>query len=185
MQMRHGMVSLLADDGVPDITVGAGWNEGTDGRYRARLPAKAIDQIVATSVPLVVENVAAHPMFTAADAAALGATEETRVSFIGVPIRIDSRVVGTSDHRPGARRPLDLPDRCRRPLPDHGRQSDRPDRQAAPGGDARPRAADGGKLSSAEGAVGAEADPRAQEGARRRHHRREPGDPRGCSPRSA
>ena len=95
MQMRHGTVSLLADDGVPDITVGAGWNEGTDGRYRARLPAKAIDQIVATSVPLVVENVSAHPMFTAADAAALGATEETRVSFIGVPIRIDSRVVGT------------------------------------------------------------------------------------------
>jgi len=95
MQMRHGTVSLLADDGVPDITVGAGWNEGTDGRYRARLPAKAIDQIVATSVPLVVENVAAHPMFTAADAAALGATEEIRVSFIGVPIRIDSRVVGT------------------------------------------------------------------------------------------
>ena len=95
MQMRHGTVSLLADDGVPDITVGAGWNEGTDGRYRARLPAKAIDQIVATSVPLVVENVAAHPMFTAADAAALGATEQTRVSFIGVPIRIDSRVVGT------------------------------------------------------------------------------------------
>jgi Nif-specific regulatory protein len=95
MQMRHGTVSLLADDGVPDITVGAGWNEGTDGRYRARLPAKAIDQIVATSVPLVVENVSAHPMFTAADAAALGATEQIRVSFIGVPIRIDSRVVGT------------------------------------------------------------------------------------------
>ena len=95
MQMRHGTVSLLADDGVPDITVGAGWNEGTDGRYRARLPAKAIDQIIATSVPLVVENVTAHPVFSAADAAALGATNETRVSFIGVPIRIDSRVVGT------------------------------------------------------------------------------------------
>ncbi len=95
MQMRHGTVSLLADDGVPDITVGAGWNEGTDGRYRARLPSHAIDQIIATSVPLVVENVSAHPVFSAADAAALGATNETRVSFIGVPIRIDSRVVGT------------------------------------------------------------------------------------------
>ncbi|ABD89998.1 nif-specific transcriptional activator NifA [Rhodopseudomonas palustris] len=95
MQMRHGTVSLLADDGVPDITVGAGWNEGTDDRYRARLPAKAIDQIVATSVPLVVENVSSHPMFSRADADALGASPEVRVSFIGVPIRIDSRVVGT------------------------------------------------------------------------------------------
>jgi len=95
LQMRNGVVSLLADDGVPDITVGAGWNEGSDGRYRARLPQKAIDQIVATAVPLVADNVATHPMFTAADAAALGASAETRVSFIGVPIRIDSRVVGT------------------------------------------------------------------------------------------
>ncbi|KIZ34687.1 MULTISPECIES: nif-specific transcriptional activator NifA [Rhodopseudomonas] len=95
LQMRNGVVSLLADDGVPDITVGAGWNEGSDDRYRARLPQKAIDQIVATSVPLVADNVGAHPMFTAADAAALGASAETRVSFIGVPIRIDSKVVGT------------------------------------------------------------------------------------------
>lgn len=95
LQMRNGVVSLLADDGVPDITVGVGWNEGSDNRYRARLPQKAIDQIVATAVPLVADNVSAHPMFTAADAMALGATDEIRVSFIGVPIRIDSRVVGT------------------------------------------------------------------------------------------
>ncbi len=95
MQMRHGVISLLADDGIPDITVGAGWNEGTDERYRARLPEKAIGQVVATAVPLVVENVATHPMFTAADVAALGASDDVRVSFIGVPIRVDSRVVGT------------------------------------------------------------------------------------------
>jgi Nif-specific regulatory protein len=95
MQMRHGVISLLADDGIPDITVGAGWNEGSDGRYRARLPEKAIGQIVATAVPLVAENVATHPLFTAADAAALDAAADTKVSFIGVPIHISSRVVGT------------------------------------------------------------------------------------------
>jgi Nif-specific regulatory protein len=95
MQMRHGVISLLGDDGIPDITVGVGWNEGTDERYRARLPETAIGQIVATSVPLVVENVAAHPMFSAADAATLGATDDVRVSFIGVPIRVGPRVVGT------------------------------------------------------------------------------------------
>lgn len=40
MQMRHGVISLLADDGVPDITVGAGWNEGTDERYRRHPPTR-------------------------------------------------------------------------------------------------------------------------------------------------
>ncbi len=94
LQMRHGVISLLADDDVPDITVGIGWNEGTDGRYRSRLPEGAVGQIVATAVPLVVEDVATHPLFTS-DAVALGAAEDTRVSFIGVPIRIGSKVIGT------------------------------------------------------------------------------------------
>ena len=94
LQMRHGVISLLADDDVPDITVGIGWNEGTDERYRSRLPETAVGQIVATAVPLVVEDVATHPLF-ATDAVALGAAEDTRVSFIGVPIRIGSKVIGT------------------------------------------------------------------------------------------
>lgn len=95
LQMRNGVISLLADDGIPDITVGAGWNEGTDERYRSRLPEMAIGQIVATAVPLVVENVATHPLFTENDVTVLGATPDTTVSFIGVPIRVGTRVVGT------------------------------------------------------------------------------------------
>jgi Nif-specific regulatory protein len=94
LQMRHGIISLLADDDVPDITVGIGWNEGTDQRYRARLPETAIGQIVATAVPLVAEDVATHPLF-ANDATTLGAVEGVRVSFIGVPIRISAKVIGT------------------------------------------------------------------------------------------
>jgi Nif-specific regulatory protein len=95
LQMRHGVVSLLVDDGVPDLTVGAGWSEGSDERYRVRLPQKAVDQIVATAMPLVAENIAVHPAFGPADMEALGASETRRVSFIGVPIRIDAKVVGT------------------------------------------------------------------------------------------
>jgi Nif-specific regulatory protein len=94
LQMRHGIISLLADDDVPDITVGIGWNEGTDERYRARLPETAIGQIVATAVPLVAEDVATHPLFTN-DATTLGAVDGVRVSFIGVPIRIGTKVIGT------------------------------------------------------------------------------------------
>lgn len=95
MQMRHGVISLLADDGVPDIIVGLGWSEGADERYRARLPERAIGQVIATSVPLVAQNVASHPMFSVDDAAALGATDNATVSFIGVPIRAESKVIGT------------------------------------------------------------------------------------------
>jgi Nif-specific regulatory protein len=95
MQMRHGVISLLADDGIPDITVGIGWNEGADERYRARLPEQAVGQVVATAIPLAAENVEAHPSFSAADALMLGASADTKVSFIGVPICIASKVIGT------------------------------------------------------------------------------------------
>lgn len=95
LQMRHGVVALLADDGIPDLTVGAGWSEGSDERYRGRLPQKAVDQIVATAMPLVAENIATHPAFSPADVNTLGASETIRVSFIGVPIRSDAKVVGT------------------------------------------------------------------------------------------
>ena len=94
LQMRHGVVSLLADDGIPDIAVGAGWSEGSDERYRMRLPQKAIDQIVATAMPLVAENIATHPAFSAADLDILGASDGARVSFIGVPIHVRDKVYG-------------------------------------------------------------------------------------------
>ncbi|WP_442869730.1 nif-specific transcriptional activator NifA [Bradyrhizobium sp. CCBAU 65884] len=95
VQMRHGIVSLCDDDGMPDITVGAGLSEGSDEAYRMRLPRGPIDQIVATDRPLVAENVTAEPAFSAADREVLGASDDVPVSFIGVPIRIDPKVVGT------------------------------------------------------------------------------------------
>lgn len=95
LQMRHGVVSLLADDDVPEITVGAGWSEGSDERYRMRLPQKAIEQIVATGTPFVAEDVATNPAFSAADLDVLGASDHIRLSFIGVPVSVDGQVVGT------------------------------------------------------------------------------------------
>ncbi|WP_201449813.1 nif-specific transcriptional activator NifA [Bradyrhizobium sp. Ai1a-2] len=95
VQVRHAIISLFDDDGVPDITVGAGLGELSDERYRMRLPQKAIDHIVATDSPLIAENVATHSVFSAADVDVLGASDNVPVSFIGVPIRIDAKVVGT------------------------------------------------------------------------------------------
>ena len=95
MQMRHGVIVLLDDDGVPNIVVGAGWSEESSERYRERMPKKAIGQVIATAMPFVVPNVAAHPLFEPADVAMLGADDGTTVSFIGVPIRVGFKVVGT------------------------------------------------------------------------------------------
>ncbi|UVO30576.1 nif-specific transcriptional activator NifA [Bradyrhizobium arachidis] len=95
LQMRHGVVSLLADDDVPEIAVGAGWSEGSDERYRMRLPQKAIEEIVTTGMPFVAEDIAKHPAFSAADMDVLGVSDHMRLSFIGVPISVDGKVVGT------------------------------------------------------------------------------------------
>jgi Nif-specific regulatory protein len=95
LQMRHGTIALLADDGIPDITVGTGWNGSSDEHYRSRLPVRVVGQIISTAVPLVVQNVASHPLFAPADAESLGASAKVNVSFIGVPIRAEGRVIGT------------------------------------------------------------------------------------------
>ncbi|OKO78752.1 MULTISPECIES: nif-specific transcriptional activator NifA [unclassified Bradyrhizobium] len=114
VQMRHGVVSLFDDDGTPNMTVGGGWSDGSDERYRMRLPLKAIEHIVATDTSLVAENVTVEPTFTSADIDVLGASDNIPVSFIGVPIRIDAKVVGTLtidrivDHRSSIRLDDDL-----------------------------------------------------------------------------
>ncbi len=94
LQMRHVAISLLRDDDIPGIVVGADWSEDGDEKTYI-LPEKAVGQIVATAMPLVVENIASHALFDQADAEALGAVDGNLVSFIGVPIRVQSRVVGT------------------------------------------------------------------------------------------
>jgi Nif-specific regulatory protein len=94
MQMRDGVISLLDDDSLPQMTVGAGWCADASGHPRPRIPEKAVGQIIATSMPLVVENIASHPLFDPADVATLSSDDGATVSFIGVPIRADGKVVG-------------------------------------------------------------------------------------------
>ena len=94
LQMRHGTIVLLADDGAPEVAVGAGWSEEPLRQSPQRYPERAIGQIVATDVPLVVHNVADHDLFDATDVAAL-TSDGAKVSFMGVPIRAGDKVVGT------------------------------------------------------------------------------------------
>ncbi|MET4315442.1 nif-specific transcriptional activator NifA [Bradyrhizobium sp. RT4b] len=95
VQMRRGIVCLFDHDGVPEIIVDEARSEGRDERCGVSLPRAAIDQIVATGRPLIVENVALHSAFSPSDVEMLDAAGNKPVAFIGVPIDIDEKVVGT------------------------------------------------------------------------------------------
>ncbi|WP_369726215.1 nif-specific transcriptional activator NifA [Bradyrhizobium sp. LLZ17] len=95
VQMRRGIVCLFEHDGGPEIIVDDGRSEDRDGRCGSRLPQGAIAQIVASGQPLIVENVALHSAFSSSEADMLDAGGHTRVAFIGVPINVDDKVVGT------------------------------------------------------------------------------------------
>ncbi|MET4519213.1 nif-specific transcriptional activator NifA [Bradyrhizobium sp. I1.7.5] len=95
VQMRRGIVCLFDHDGGAKIVVDAARSQGHDARCEVSLPQKAIDQIVASGQPLMVENVALHSAFSPSDVEMLDAAGNTHVAFIGVPIDIDEKVVGT------------------------------------------------------------------------------------------
>ncbi|MER8646149.1 nif-specific transcriptional activator NifA [Mesorhizobium sp. M1252] len=92
VQMRHGIIALCDAEGGLDITVATGCGTNGNEPSRSRLPRNAIDQIVTTDTPLLAEDIAMHPTFTAADIEVLGASDT--VSFIGVPIRVDGNAIG-------------------------------------------------------------------------------------------
>ncbi|MDE1571102.1 nif-specific transcriptional activator NifA [Aquabacter sp. P-9] len=94
LQMRHGMIVILDRQGEPDMVATTGWTPQIAQHIRSRVPQKAIDQIVATATPLVVQDVSAHALFEGHEDL-FAPAEETTVSFIGVPIKADTRVIGT------------------------------------------------------------------------------------------
>jgi Nif-specific regulatory protein len=94
LEMRHGMIALLADDGAPRAVVGVGWSEDHAKAYFERLPERAIGQIVATKMPVVIEDVAKNVLFSEWYAAERDPSD-CRISFIGVPIKERDKVIGT------------------------------------------------------------------------------------------
>ena len=94
LEMRHGLIALLDEHGEPDIVVGMGWEEANAKSHFERLPERAIGQIIATRMPLIVENVADNPLFSGWASEEWEQTD-ARISFIGVPIKERDRVIGT------------------------------------------------------------------------------------------
>ena len=93
MDMRHGLIALLGKNAEPEIVVGSSWSDATARRYFEQLPEQAIGRIVVTEMPLVVESVREEPLFEGFDKTEWGNT--TDVAFVGVPIKVDRRVIGT------------------------------------------------------------------------------------------
>ncbi len=93
MQMRRGYILVLDEAGEPEMTAAMGDNEARPARTKSLVPQAVIDQVVATGVPLVIENISAHQLFTSSAYLRL-ATPRTTVSFIGVPIKVDGKVKG-------------------------------------------------------------------------------------------
>ena len=94
LDMRLGMIVILDGEGEPEIVATAGWASETKGRPIESLPRVVIDRLVATATPVVAEDVAKDPLFARA-ADLIASRIEGRVSFLGVPIKSDEKVVGT------------------------------------------------------------------------------------------
>ena len=95
LDMRHGLIALLDGQGAPAIVVGSGWCETNAKKYFERLPERVVGQIVATKMPLVIENVSASPLFEGAKLSEWGPSDDQPFSLIGVPIKNGEAVVGT------------------------------------------------------------------------------------------
>ena len=96
LQMRRGTIVVLDDVGEVEIIATAGWAGQASRSRRAidSLPRAVIDRIVATTTPVVAQDISREALFETADGL-LAETAGLRVSFIGVPIKADNKVVGT------------------------------------------------------------------------------------------
>ena len=94
LDMRHGLIALLDDDGAPEVVVGSGWSEATARRYFARLPERAIGRIVVTKMPLVIQHMKQDALFENWDFSEWNESDGDW-SFIGVPIKDRGKVIGT------------------------------------------------------------------------------------------
>jgi len=94
MDMSGGLIALLDEEDRTTTVVGAGWNEAEAREHFERLPEQAVGQIVVSGMPLVVRDVARSPLF--AEWSELKAEDAAVVrSFVGVPIKGESRTIGT------------------------------------------------------------------------------------------
>ena len=95
LDMRHGLIALLAPGGAPELVVGSDCDRASAMAFFERLPERAIGQIVVTQMPLVIPDIARDPLFSNAAVEEIRGPHGEAVSFIGVPIKQGENIVGT------------------------------------------------------------------------------------------
>lgn len=93
LEMRRGVVAIVADANSLDIVAAAGPPQDGRGGETLALPAQVARSILKGEMPFVTEDVAEHPLL-ADYVAPSGALDDERVSFIGVPIKTVGRPFG-------------------------------------------------------------------------------------------
>jgi Nif-specific regulatory protein len=94
MDMSGGLIALLDEEDRAATVVGAGWSEAEAREHFEGLPEQAVGQIVVSGMPLVVRDVARSPLFAQWSELKPEDAEAAR-SFVGVPIKGESRTIGT------------------------------------------------------------------------------------------
>ena len=94
LDMNDGLIALIDEDDETTMVVGAGWSEGSAREHFERMPEQAVGQIVVSGMPLMVRNIAESPLFAGWSELENGEPGVLR-SFVGVPIKSDSRTIGT------------------------------------------------------------------------------------------
>lgn len=94
LDMKLGMITILDQQGNPEIVATSGWMSHDGKKPIDTLPAKVIDRLVATAMPVIVEDVTRDPLFANA-AETITQAIGAKASFLAVAIKSDSRVVGT------------------------------------------------------------------------------------------
>ena len=94
LDMRDGLITLLDERCEPEVVIGPGCSEAGARQFFDHLAQPAVRRIVATKMPLVIENVADSPLFESSDLSGWGPDESAPFSILGVPIKEGDAVVG-------------------------------------------------------------------------------------------
>ncbi|HEY6877017.1 MAG TPA: sigma 54-interacting transcriptional regulator, partial [Polyangiales bacterium] len=94
LEMRHGLVALLAEDGSIELAADSTGVEESARRYLAELPEQVFGRIVVTQMPLAIPNLREDPLFEGWRPPSWS-SPHVEHSLIGVPIKDRGRVIGT------------------------------------------------------------------------------------------
>ncbi|RNJ42540.1 nif-specific transcriptional activator NifA [Mesorhizobium erdmanii] len=94
VQMRHGAIVVLDAEAEPEITATAGSAHPLQSGIGRVIPQAAIDQIVATGVPLIIQDVSKSELFQA-DLQPSSSGGTVPIAFIGIPVKAEHEILGT------------------------------------------------------------------------------------------